>query len=460
MKYDNDTKFNELIKKIQKDAIKSQPHHYFPLVEIQSLSILKQKLIDHIVAFQNFPTVQHLGEVFHNSGEKERRLKLEISKIETFVHTNYDFIIKVAVSERLVITFEFNRNVYEQELVRRIADNYNRVLDQILEKDDLVIHAITLLSEKEKRNLLHDFNDRRGAYPSEMTIHEAFEEQVEKIPDNVAVVYEEGELTYRTLNERANQLAEVLRSNGVGADSIVGLLMEPSLEMVVGLLGILKAGGAYVPLDPDYPRERLAFMLEDSRAPLLLTQSHLLDRLPHSTVDSTSHCPAILCLDTDWASLARARDDKPINEVTPDNLAYLIYTSGSTGRPKGVMISHAAICNHMYWMQSEFPLTPADRVLQKTPLGFDASVWEFYAPLLVGAALVLAKSGGHQDPSYLVRTIADYSITILQLVPSLLRLLVETPGFEKCFTFRNVFCGGEALTSELVARFFERLDAR
>jgi amino acid adenylation domain-containing protein len=213
-----------------------------------------------------------------------------------------------------------------------------------------------------------------------------------------------------------------------------------------------------VPLDPSYPADRLAFMLADAQVPVLLTQERLL-----ATIDlepTGALAPRVFCLDAQWEETAGESGDDPAVRGTVDNLAYVIYTSGSTGRPKGVMIPHRGASNHMLWMLSSFPLGPEDRVLQRTPISFDASVWELWAPLLAGARLVLARPGGHGDPAYLAREIAARQITVLQLVPSLLTALMEEPGLAACASLRNVFCGGEALPAELPRRLRSLLDAR
>jgi amino acid adenylation domain-containing protein len=235
----------------------------------------------------------------------------------------------------------------------------------------------------------------------------------------------------------------------VGPESVAGVLAERSLEMVVGLLAVLKAGGAYLPLDPEYPAERLAFMLADSRVPVVLAQERLLERLP-------AHGALVLPLD--GAAEPGGEAPRPAGGGVPGNLAYVIYTSGSTGRPKGTMNSHRGIVNRLLWMQEHYGLGADDRVLQKTPYSFDVSVWELFWPLLVGARLVMALPGGHQDPDYLARTIPAEGITILHFVPSLLRVFLETPGVERCAaSLTRMVCSGEALPLELERRFFDRL---
>lgn len=203
-------------------------------------------------------------------------------------------------------------------------------------------------------------------------VHQLFEEQVERVPDAVAVVYENVQLTYRELNRRANQLAHYLQKMGVGPEMLVGMCLERSPEMIVGLLGILKAGGAYVPLDPAYPAERLAFMLSDAQVSVLLTQERLLDCLPH-------HKAVVVCLDTGWSEISREPEENPASGLVAQNTAYVIYTSGSTGTPKGVVIEHASLVNYTLAARATYALRPGDRVLQFASISFDASAEEIYA---------------------------------------------------------------------------------
>ena len=283
-------------------------------------------------------------------------------------------------------------------------------------------------------------------------LHQLVEQQVERSPNAVALVSGAEVLTYGELNARANRLAHHLRALGVGPDSLVGVCAERSLEMVVGLLGALKAGGAYVPLDPEYPKDRLAFMLQDAGVPVLLTQERLAAGLP-------AHGAKVVRLDADWERIARESAANPACITRPDQLAYMIYTSGSTGKPKGAMNHHRGICNRLLWMQDEYRLSATDKVMQKTPFSFDVSVWEFFWPLLTGARLVLARPGGHRDPAYLVNLIEEQQITVLHFVPSMLQIFLEQPGVERCVSLRDVMCSGEALPYELQEKFFARLGA-
>jgi amino acid adenylation domain-containing protein len=350
----------------------------------------------------------------------------------------------------LNVAVYYNSATYEAADIKRLAAEFHTLLSDAAHDPEKSISRLEVLGQDERRQLLFEFNDTRTACALDASLHELVEEQAGRTPDHVAVTYEEQQLTYAELNLRANQLAHHLRGVGVRAGMLVGICLERSVEMVVALLGVLKAGAAYVPIDPEYPRERIGFMLDDAAAPVLLTQQRLIENLP-------PHEAAVFALDAEEGIFDGQRTDNPQIEINPHSAAYAIYTSGSTGQPKGAVVTHANICNHMLWMQQEFPLGIGDSVLQKTPFSFDASVWEFYAPLMSGARLVIARPGGHQDPAYLIKLIAEQEVSTLQVVPTLLRALVETAGLESCRKLRRLFCGGEALTSEPVTRLKERL---
>jgi amino acid adenylation domain-containing protein len=309
------------------------------------------------------------------------------------------------------------------------------------------------LTRQESQQLLREWNDTWTDYGSPGCLHQLIESQVDRTPDSVALVCGGRSLTYGELDRRANRLAHRLLQLGVQPESPVGICAERSLELEVALLAILKAGGAYVPLDPEYPRDRLAFMLEDALAglatPVLLTQGRLLPVLPATSA-------RVVLLD----EAAGDRDEPCHRPAVPthlDQVAYLIYTSGSTGRPKGVMNSHRGIVNRLLWMQETYRLDASDRVLQKTPASFDVSVWELFWPLLTGARLVMALPGGHRDPSYLARAIVEEGVTTAHFVPSMLSLFLEAPEAGRCTSLRRVVCSGEALSYELQQRFQARL---
>jgi amino acid adenylation domain-containing protein len=324
-------------------------------------------------------------------------------------------------------------------------------MDSRIEKYSKQTVLVETLTAAQRQIVLGTWNDTQINFPEAMCIHQLFEAQAAQTPDAVAVAFEDQQLTYQQLNQQANQLAHHLRTLGVRSEVLVGIYIERSLEMVVGMLGILKAGGAYVPLDPAHPLDRLAFILEETQVLAVLTQAHLADSLPSQTTN-------ILCLDSDWEVIAQKSQENLAGEAIASSLMYTIYTSGSTGQPKGVMISHAGICNQLHWRQTTFPLTECDRVLQTISFSFDPSVWQIFWPLSCGAQLVLPRPGGHQDSAYLVEVIAQQQITVIALVPSMLRVFLEEKGIEQCRGLRHVFCGGEALPADLQERFFARLN--
>lgn len=300
---------------------------------------------------------------------------------------------------------------------------------------------------------LAELNDTRADFPEESCVHELFEAQVRRTPDNVAAKFEGSQVTYAELNRRANQLAHRLLGLGVKPDDLVGISMERSLEMLVALLGVLKAGGAYVPVDPSLPADRLSFMLEDSGVSIVLTQARFRDDLPRS---EGVRCVAL----DDQQEFPRGgpEEDQSVG-VTAAHLAYMIYTSGSTGQPKGVLVEHRSLGNHLHWMQSALPLSPSDRALQKYSFSFDAATLEILYPLLAGACLILARPGGQMDTPYLLRLIRENEITAVDLVPSQLSQLLDEQEFRDAASLRQVVSGGEDLPRDLQDRFFESMKA-
>ena len=356
----------------------------------------------------------------------------------------------------LLTDYEYNSDLFEASSIESFASEYLAVLEAILASPEATIQE--LAGEQTAAEPAPD-TPRAAAVPDTELgpcLHELVERQVELTPDAVAVIAGDVTLTYAQLNERAQTLATHLRRRGVEPDSLVGLHMKRGAEMVVGLLGILKAGGAYLPLEPSYPKQRLAGMMEDANLHVLLTQPELVADCPAAVEHTIVLQPDGSLND---ANPAPTDEQSSPAAVNADHLAYVLFTSGSTGRPKGVMIEHRAIVNHMRWMQDRFPLSPEERVLQKTPISFDASVWEFWAPLMAGATLVMAEPEAHRDPAALVGAVTRHAITTLQLVPGVLAAMLDSPGLSSCTMLRRVYAGGEALTGGIVGRFFAQCDA-
>ncbi|NEO86252.1 MAG: amino acid adenylation domain-containing protein [Spirulina sp. SIO3F2] len=425
-----------------------------PAIPDDSLRSLNAQWSEPITALELLHTLhQQLNEPKATTTVTSDCLRLQLTPLEVNP-ANTLSIAWFTETEPTTLIAQYDHTQFQPETITRLLAHLEVILAAIAADSHQNIATLPLLTAPERQQLLHDWNQTQVDYPKDALVHHLFEAQVEGTPDAIALTYQNQHLTYQELNQRANQLAHHLISLGVEPDQLVGLCVERSLEMVMGLLGILKSGGAYVPLDPGYPPERLAYMLTDAQVTVLLTQERLVAKLPKTKAK-------VFCLDSaDTLSLTSSQNqDNPNPPLNEEHLAYVIYTSGSTGKPKGVMVPHRALSNHMLWMQDAFPLNTTDKVLQKTPFSFDASVWEFYAPLLTGATLVMAKPGGHQDSDYLIETIQQAQITILQLVPSLLRALMSDRQFAQCQSLRRVFCGGEALTQDLRSDFQAQFSA-
>ncbi len=353
----------------------------------------------------------------------------------------------------LVAELHYDSSFFSAEDVDRLAQEFRTLLESVCANPESPIADLDIVSPDEQRQLLVEFNDRRTDYPESKCIHELFAQRARQQPENVALVFQNRRLTYAELEARANQLAYHLQGLGVGAEVPVAICMDRSLEMVVGILGILKAGGAYVPLDPEYPKERIAYVMEDARAQVLLTQNTLRNIMPELGI-------AVVCVDSDWETIARHGESTPQANATAKSLAYVIYTSGSTGQPKGVMVEHGGLANAVNWIMETLELSSSDRCLLKTPITFDAAGRELLATLLAGGTLIVAEPGGHRDSRYLADTIRSERISILHCVPSLLRLLVEEPAFDESLALRAVMCGGEALAPQIVTRLQSRVGAK
>ncbi|HEX3183550.1 MAG TPA: amino acid adenylation domain-containing protein, partial [Pyrinomonadaceae bacterium] len=372
-------------------------------------------------------------------------------------------------ASRFEYEIEYDSSVIRECDARRVADEYEVVLRSACVRPSACLRELSAASTNEQRETARHNRTAQDFTRWPALLHELVEEQARRTPENVALQCGETALSYAELNERAERIAHLLRSRGAGVisstgciasrdssiatESRIALLMERSVEAVVSLLGVLKSGAAYVPLDAEYPTERLRFMLADSGAKILLTQRRVLDQIGWAVEEGVE----VIAVDelpeelSEGSIIPNEQHASPV--VTPQNLAYVIYTSGSTGTPKGVMISHEAIRNRLLWMQHHFPLDQDDRVLLKTSLSFDASIWELFCPLLAGARVVLAQPGGQRDPEYLVREVQRRGITILQMVPSMWReLAAEGVALDGCSSLRRVYSGGEALGRELAER--------
>ncbi|BAZ33597.1 amino acid adenylation domain-containing protein (plasmid) [Cylindrospermum sp. NIES-4074] len=420
------------LQQIQQLMLELLDYSYTPLVDIQALSDVPGgiPLFESILVVENYPI---------DSSLLSEDSSLQISEIDGFERTNYPLTVVVIPGDELLVKISYDTARFEETTMRRMLGHLQTIFSAIVENPSTTVGELPLLSAAERHQLLVEWNDTASEYAIDKCIHQLFESQVEKTPDAVAVVFENQQLTYRELNQKANQLAHHLQTLGVKPEFLVGICVERSLEMVVGLLGILKAGGAYLPLDPHYPPERLSYMLADAGVEILLTQQDLLSSL-------SSHPARVICLDTDWPTIAQHSHENLDVAVCADNLVYVIYTSGSTGQPKGVAIEHLSLCNLAQAQTSLFNVKATSRVLQFASLSFDASVSEIFMAVTSGAMLILATASKLMPGDDLQQILDNYSITHLTLPPSALAVL-PTHEFP---ALGQIIVAGEACPLELV----------
>ncbi|MGW8776039.1 amino acid adenylation domain-containing protein, partial [Streptomyces sp. NPDC055794] len=358
--------------------------------------------------------------------------------------TDLNIVLSGTPEAGLRVDFEGNPQVYGARDLDSLQERFVRFLAELAADPARTVDDVALLTPDERDLLLDGWNDTVREVPA-ATLSELLAARAARTPDHEAVVFEGASLTYAELDARAGRLAAALAARGAGPERFVAVAVPRSAELVVALVAVVRSGAAYVPVDPGYPADRIAHILRDAGAMLVLTTRDAEERLPQ---DGTPR----LLLD-DPAASPESAATAPVAAPAPDHPAYVIYTSGSTGRPKGVVVSHRAIVNRLAWMQDTYGLEPSDRVLQKTPSGFDVSVWEFFWPLIQGATLVVARPEGHLDPAYLADTVRRAGVTTLHFVPSMLDVFLREPSAASLSGLRRVFCSGEALSAELRARF-------
>src|SRR6201991_2423566 len=393
----------ELLRQVQASQSRLMEHQHLGLAEVQGLAGLGE-LFDTLVVFENYP-VDRAGLSAHVGG-------LRLTDFRGLDATHYPLSLAAHPGARLQLQLSYRPDLFDRSSVEAIAGRLVRLLEGAVADPERAIGRLDILGADERHTILRAWNATARAVPG-ATLPELFAAQVARTPEADAVVFEDERLSYGELDARSSQLAHHLRGLGVGPEVVVGLCIERSLAMLVGLVGILKAGGAYLPLDPDYPPERLAFMLADAGAPVLLTRAALRAHLP-------AHDAHVVCLDADWPAIARQPATAPVTDLAPQHPAYVIYTSGSTGTPKGVAVTHGGLVNHMMWMRADYPVDDNDAVLCRTAISFDAAGWEIWLPLLSGATLCIAPSHLIHDPSQFSRYVKHHGITIAQFVPSLL----------------------------------------
>nr|CUX79061.1 Octapeptin synthase subunit B [Niallia circulans] len=434
-----ETSFADVMKSLQESALKSGSYDYYPLYEIQAQSAQKQNLIHHIMAFENYPLSEQLEQA---GGGNDGTLTITDVNIEE--QTNYDFSLIVMPEEELTVRFDYNTHVYERSGMERLMGHFVYVLEQVSANPHVAVAALELVTAEEKKEIFDVFNDTAAEYQQDQTIHGLFEEQARRNPDAIAVVFENTQLTYGELNERANRLARTLRDAGVRTDQLVGLMVGRSLEMIVGMMAIMKAGGAYIPIDPQYPEDRIRYMLEDSGAQILLTQRHLQERV--------SFGGNVLAVDDEQVYSGDGSNLEPVSGSK--DLAYVIYTSGTTGRPKGAAIEHRGLCSLKLMFAEALKITEQDRVVQFASLSFDASCFEIFQALFLGAALYIPTAETVQDYRLFENYMNDNEITTATLPPNYAAYLNP----DRMTHFKKLITGGSASSIELVRQWKDKVN--
>ncbi|MCP4403637.1 MAG: amino acid adenylation domain-containing protein, partial [bacterium] len=426
----SDLSLNALLQQIQARQFDVESYSYTALVDIQGWSDLPSgaALFESLLLFENFP-VEKMAQ---------GRNGLRVKDFRFDERTNYPLTIMIEPGAELSIKVSYDRSRFDAATITRMLQHVHVLLASIATHPERPVSRLPLLTDAEQRQLVTEWNQTKTEYPADSCFYHLFEDRAKQFPGALAVICDDERLTYQELNTRANQLAHYLRTLQIGPDTLVGLCLERSPDMIVGLLGILKAGGAYVPLDPAFPEDRLAYMLEDAGVSVLVTQESL---------QSKFHVPHRLCLDRDWDIISQERQDNPMNGAISDNLAYVIYTSGSTGKPKGVQIGHQSLVNFLHSMQVEPGLTNQDCLLAVTTISFDIAALELYLPLITGAGIILASREQATDGLQLAQLLTHNDVTVMQATPATWRMLLAA-GWEGNQNLK-ILCGGEALPKDL-----------
>ncbi|MEL6560503.1 MAG: amino acid adenylation domain-containing protein [Bacteroidota bacterium] len=445
-----DKTFRELLQEIRQTTLDAYDHQQVPFEKVVE-RVVKTRDMSVSPLFQVLFTLQNMPDVESSNAGNVDGLKFSHFEYLGSVTAKFDLTMTVNETDgQYAIDINYCTDLFQEDTIQRMFTHYQELLTEMVASSSIQLSEISMLQQEEKQLLLEEFNNTAINIPENQTVIDLIEKQVKKTPEAVAAVFEGESLTYQQLNERSNQLARYLVSQGVKADVLVGICIDRSIEMVVGILGILKAGGAYVPIDPEYPQSRIDYMLEDSGVQVLLSSGDCSDAFTDK--DNLE----VILLDSDWNSKIGKRSFKNIKRVSsPEHLAYVIYTSGSTGKPKGVLNAHKGILNLLLHFNDTYEISKEDVILQKATFSFDVSVWELLLPLINGSKLVFARPGGQGDVNYLKELIELEQITMLHFIPSMLGAFLEGLSAGDCSSLRRVLSGGEALTLDQIRRFRE-----
>ncbi|WP_138505990.1 non-ribosomal peptide synthetase [Nostoc sp. PA-18-2419] len=459
-------KFIELMQRVREVTLQAYAHQDLPFEQLTVAINQERDLSYHPVAqvmfiLQNSPLqILKLPEITATS--------LKIQGATSQLDLNLQMWETPNALEGYI---SYNTDLFEATTIARMLDCFTTLLQAIVINPDENISTLPLLNATERQKILLDWNATETAFPEDQCLHQLFELNVEKHPNAIAICYEQEQITYGELNRRANQLAHYFQKKGIGTDAIAAICMEKSVEMVVGILGILKAGAAYLPLDPSYPKARLAFMLEDINAQIVLIQHHLISALPGQSavlgspqeeqLCKTAQKRQVICIDADWQDIAASSIENPHLGVSPSHLAYVIYTSGSTGKPKGIAINHLGVVNNITDLNRSYRVGSDDRVLVLSSLSFDMCVYETLGLLAAGGTLIVPSQAIAKDPAQWARLIQQHQVTVWNSAPALLKMLVDYVSSRPEIwpkSIRVAFLGGDWIPTTLPQRLQKLTD--
>jgi amino acid adenylation domain-containing protein/non-ribosomal peptide synthase protein (TIGR01720 family) len=483
IRFKKDMQFTDLLQRVQKEALDSEPYHHYPLANIQAESALKQNLLDHILAFENYPLAKQLKGLTKSDNKTDSQgVRLKTSNVETFGQTNYDFNVRIIPGEKLILSISYNGNTFLKETVKRIANHFKRVVSQIIHNEELKIEDIILLSGEEKRQILYGFNKISTKYMEYKAIHEIFAEQAAAAPHHIAAAARHAHLTaqslrvprrgwgetddgagsrfmeyitYQELNEKSNQLARVLVRKGATRNQTVGLIAGRSIRTIIGIMAILKAGGSYLPLDPKFPELRNLFVIADSDTHLLLTPGHFIHH--YKKIQKVFNPGEIIDLDNQ--DLYSGNSVNLTGENRPGDLAYVLYTSGTSGKPKGVMVEHRNVnyllsgLNQRVYRNHQGNLN----LCLVSPFIFDASVKQIFGALLMGNCLCIVPEETRINGKKLLEFYKKHQVDISDGTPAHIQLLLENEE-EIQAGVKSYLIGGESLSREITGDFLNRFE--
>lgn len=436
--------FSDFLGQVKENLLKAYEHQEYPfekLIDLLNLPFDRSKspLFQTMFVMQGTPF-----DSFQVGGLEVLPVEVDQQDIK------FDLTFEIKEKEALEVKINYSTALFNLDTIQRMAGYFKELIHQITDNNSILLQDIQLLSEAEQRLQIYQWNDTKEAINTSKIYQERFEEQVEQTPNRIAVFTNDGSLTYNELNQKANQVAHLLREKGVKPETIVGIMLHRSTEMIIGILGILKAGAAYLPVNPSLPIERINYMIQDSQVKILLTNVPI-----HSEIQFSG-----LTVQVNARIIAEQDTNNPAHITKPNDLTYVIYTSGSTGNPKGVMIEHHSLINRLEWMQNNYPLTESDIIMQKTPYTFDVSVWEILWWSMYGATVYLLPPDGEKEPALIAKAIEEHKVSVMHFVPSMFTIFLEhlKQGYAyDLSSLRQIFTSGEALLSSHVVDFHERI---